>query len=207
MSKRKRGALADTLSTPSRPALISITAFEDRPIPLSVENTPNPKPRKISKHHARSTSNSSIQYDVDVSMQSPTRPSGRSRSPQPGNSSYTRPSSPSKHVSIVSPHVTNPDYLLPISHAEPTENNGNGGPSFNLLSAPLSHRRRSRSATPIPHYEPPPREEYTPPRHIVLSTPSISKSAKRKSVVPKSIAKLKADADARTSVSVSSKSI
>ncbi|EGN92530.1 hypothetical protein SERLA73DRAFT_79466 [Serpula lacrymans var. lacrymans S7.3] len=139
--------------------------------------TPNPKPRKQSKHHLR---NASIQ-SVDSIMHSPTAisfPASLHESPSKVSmkSAFRRASkSPSKHVLIQSPHLTNPqaDYIPPVP-----------SPTRKHISF------RNRSSTPIIPYEPP-TERFTPPREITLSpvgyhTPKMPKSSRRKSTRPKS---------------------
>ncbi|KIP09797.1 hypothetical protein PHLGIDRAFT_34290 [Phlebiopsis gigantea 11061_1 CR5-6] len=117
---------------------------------VTLEATPNPKPRKQSKLHV-----SFVQEPT-----TPTKPSTKSP--------HSRASaSPSKKGLLQSPHAQNPlaDYVFPRSP---------------LANGRASSRRRS--ATPRPHYEPPP-DRFTPPREVVYSpAPSISKSSKRKSV-------------------------
>ncbi|RDB16030.1 hypothetical protein Hypma_003449 [Hypsizygus marmoreus] len=114
--------------------------------PPPLEATPNPKPRKQSKHRS------------SVVADSPTRTAFRSPAP-------TTPSRPSRVLLTKSPHAENPDadFLLPI-------------PSSATRRATTSVR--ARRTTPIPAYEPP-SDVFTPPK-VVMMTPTISKSSKRK---------------------------
>ncbi|GLB39272.1 hypothetical protein LshimejAT787_0604340 [Lyophyllum shimeji] len=111
--------------------------------PQPPEATPNPKPRKQSKHRP-------------ISSDSPTRPSHRSPAPP------TTPSKSSRVLLSKSPHADNPhaDYIPPVPSS-------------------TARRAAARRTTPIPAYEPP-SDVFTPPRVVVL-TPTISKSSKRKS--------------------------
>ncbi|TFK67570.1 hypothetical protein BDN72DRAFT_90243 [Pluteus cervinus] len=134
--KRKRTAVASSGQPPASPG--------------PAEATPNPKPRKQTKHHIRQNS-----------IPSPTRSS--STAPQELTPTKT------KRVVLKSPHVANPDadYLPPMAcEAE-------GSTARRTFSA-----KARRSATPIPPYEPP-SVVYTPPREVMM-TPTISKSSKRK---------------------------
>ncbi|KAI0646138.1 hypothetical protein C8Q79DRAFT_1049298 [Trametes meyenii] len=168
-SKRKRHAHNRSAS---HTTLGSIADNPSTSTHIPTEATPNPKPRKQSKH--------STQYTVD----SPTRPSAEPAdepSTPTRSSSQRRCQSPTKRSLLLSPHLSNPnaDFLPPLP---------------DLSRQSISARRRS--ATPAPPYEPP-QERFTPPREIIHTPPRtsqsptrMSKSSKRKSAAPKSGKKL-----------------
>lgn len=121
---------------------------------VTLEATPNPKPRKQSKLH--------VSFAEDPTT--PTKAS--SKSPRSRASA-----SPSKRSLAASPHASNPnaDYLPPSFTTRKEQS----------LSPSKSRRR---SVTPLPLYEPPP-DRFTPPREVVYTPlPSVSKSSKRKTV-------------------------
>ncbi|KAI0827017.1 hypothetical protein BC628DRAFT_191476 [Trametes gibbosa] len=169
-SKRKRHAHNRSASHTTFNSVIHVASTSNQ---TPAEATPNPKPRKQSKHTA-----------LTIIVDSPTRPSAEptnepstpTRAP-----SHRRSQSPNKRSLLLSPHHSNPDadYIAPLP----------------IISRQAISARR-RSATPIPPYEPP-RERFTPPREII-HTPSggaqspskVSKSSKRKSVAPKHKKKL-----------------
>jgi hypothetical protein len=132
----------------------------------AAEATPNPKPRKQSKHHSRS-------YSVD----SPTR---STFSGAPSNEGFKVPEIPSHRKSRTlsrqqfhpSPHATNPS-----ANFVPPESISRGRKSSSRL----------RSSTPVPAYEPP-REQFTPPREVFvapISSSRVSKRNKRQTVAKK----------------------
>ncbi|GBE87682.1 hypothetical protein SCP_1103590 [Sparassis crispa] len=123
--------------------------------PAGPEATPNPKPRKQSKHTADvSSRNSSPRYHAGASTAQPTTPTKSSSR----GSSF----SPSKRALLLSPHAANPhaDYIPPLLfHSRET------------LSA------RHRSSTPLPRYEPP-LDRFTPPREVLYTSPTAPHSAR-----------------------------
>ena len=149
------------------------------------EATPNPKPRKQSKRHVRTQSLDSptrsmfpqLPQHKGAPAETPTKakagPKARSASP-----------AKTKRVLIQSPHASNPnaDFIPPVSLSASAA----GG----YLSVPGSGSarvlsRRSRSATPIPPYEPP-KEVFTPPREVTISPP-VQVSTRRSRGVSKEV--------------------
>lgn len=124
---------------------------------LPVEATPNPKPRKQVRHRTQS-------------IDSPTRPTRVENHARMS----TTPSRPDR-ILVKSPHHKNPDadYIPSL-------------PALVLSAVPKRRAalgaRSRRSATPIPPYEPP-KDVFTPPREVFLTSnvpKSVSKSSKRK---------------------------
>jgi hypothetical protein len=95
------------------------------------------------------------------------------------SNSKARSVSPMKKVLIQSPHAANPnaDYIPPIPALSVSSVGGFlsvTGSGSRVLS------RRSRSATPIPPYEPP-TEVFTPPREVTISPPQPPASKSKRS--------------------------
>ena len=175
-SKRKRPGVV-TSSAIDSPAITinaskATTTETDSQPP---EATPNPKPRKQSKQHARTQS-----------LDSPTRVSFP-RAPTASSQVHTTPTktkekarsaSPmkAKRILIQSPHASNPDadFIPPVSVSSRAYLSATGSGSG--LGRALS--RRSRSATPIPPYEPP-KEVFTPPREVTISPLFVQSKSRR----------------------------
>ncbi|TBU24311.1 hypothetical protein BD311DRAFT_766713 [Dichomitus squalens] len=163
LSKRKRNAHNRSSSHTALDSIINNEASSSSV--LVTEATPNPKPRKQTKHGSPSRRTAELEEPT-----TPTRASSQRRS-----------ESPTKRTLFLSPHHTNPnaDYVPPL-------------PTISRQS--ISARRRSSTPMP-PYEPPrerftPPREIiHTPPRATV-SPERISKSSKRKSTAPKNQKKL-----------------
>ena len=136
--------------------------------PQPMEATPNPKPRKQGRRHARQPSFESPTQTLFAHLgSSPVSNDNTSRHHTPSKSK-------TKKVIIKSPHANNPDADFIDEISVPA------------LALPALRRtslgaRSRRSATPIPPYEPP-TDVFTPPREVFLSpmSKSMSKSSKRK---------------------------
>ncbi|KAF7979307.1 hypothetical protein HWV62_43030 [Athelia sp. TMB] len=175
-SKRKRpGPLA--VNNPSLASLSTIispleVAHDDVPPP---EATPNPKPRKQSKRHARTQS-----------LDSPTRSSFVHGSQEPATPTKLK-SATSKRILIQSPHALNPDadFMPPMALSASASTSGRSGNDGLLTVSARTFSRRSKSTTPIPHYEPP-TEVFTPPREITISPlqPPASRSRRKSHAAP-----------------------
>ncbi|PPR08245.1 hypothetical protein CVT24_001287 [Panaeolus cyanescens] len=121
-----------------------------------VEATPNPKPRKQGRHVRIQSVDSPTK--TTFSGASPTRSNSKNRLAEPTTPSRSKP----KNLLVQSPHHNNPeaDYLPPLPALSLTTNSAR--------RAVLGARRRS--ATPIPHYEPP-TDVFTPPRQVFIDPP------------------------------------
>ncbi|KAF8156696.1 hypothetical protein B0H34DRAFT_710207 [Crassisporium funariophilum] len=199
-SKRKRNQAATAPAPSSSSHSNSYRMEEDIDQEMephqAVEATPNPKPRKQGRLHARTQS-----------IGSPTRgsfavPTNFGSSPEtdhdesPRSQLNTTPSKQKqKRVLVQSPHARNPDAdfiaPLPVLLCPSTAS----GMKRNLLGA----RSSRRSVTPIPPYEPP-KDVFTPPREVFLSPTNTAvaksggKSTKRKSLALASAKKEKGTA-------------
>ncbi|KDR68464.1 hypothetical protein GALMADRAFT_283159 [Galerina marginata CBS 339.88] len=186
-TKRKRTTLQQGSASSSALARdVDATSDLDSPmaepsepeIQPAVEATPNPKPRKQGRH-ARMASMGS---PTRASFGSPSTGSTADNSLKRTKDLNTTPSKP-KTILAQSPHTKNPDadWIPPV-------------PSLALSAKPtrraaLSARSSRRSATPIPHYEPP-TDVFTPPR-VVYMSPAPRTETRGKTRTPTTTAKAK----------------
>jgi hypothetical protein len=178
-SKCKRpGVVTSAIDSPSTTTKINnkdnitITTETD---PQPPEATPNPKPRKQSKQHARTQS-----FDSPTRVNFPRVPTASSQVHTTPTKMKEKAKSASpmkaKRVLIQSPHASNPDadFIPPVSISSRGYLSAAG--SGSALGRVLS--RRSRSAMPIPPYEPP-KEVFTPPREVTITPPFVQSKSRR----------------------------
>ncbi|KAI9458933.1 hypothetical protein BJY52DRAFT_406246 [Lactarius psammicola] len=171
-SSSRRASNAGSSSKRKRSAFPSHSLQDSRAM---IEASPNPRSRKQTRTAAAC---SETEEHSQAHLASPVRRKQRqSHAPPPEGvdshllrRSRTPSLSPTKSqrdpALLRSPHAGNAkaDYIPPVpSHAR------------QHLSA------RARSSTPAPPYEPP-TEQFTPPREVMISSPRVSKSSKRKKV-------------------------
>jgi hypothetical protein len=152
-------ALSDALNRAANSSTLETTA-----------STPNPKPRKLVRHHSKTTSTMSMESPTETYFHQIENLAIVTKSPKPSTKKLEINKSPRKQALMQSPHANNPDanYIPPVP----------------IPSSVLSFSRRRRSTTPmpIPPYEPP-TEQFTPPKEVLVTPIANVSSRSKKSTI------------------------
>jgi hypothetical protein len=155
-------ALADALNRAANSSTLENTEF-----------TPNPKPRKLVRHHSKTTSTTDMESPTESCFHQIENLAISTKNPKFLTKKPEITKSPRKQALMQSPHANNSDadYIPPVP----------------ISSSVVSSFRRRRSTTPmpIPAYEPP-TEQFTPPKEVIV-TPIVNVSSRSR----KSTARMK----------------